>query len=77
MLKNVWNIFTISVSLSHFQAVKKETNKYHKISSMWKHYATAIPDKVFGPVKKTVKETVATRLCPSPNFGIFQYFQIL
>ena len=76
MLKNVWNILSISVSLSFFQAVKKETNKYHKISSMWKHYATAMPGKIFGPVKKTVvfqEETV----CPSLNFDIFEYFQIL
>lgn len=80
MLKNVWNILSISVSLSFFQAVKKETNKYRKISSMWKHYATAMPGKIFGPVKKTVvfqEETVVTRLCPSLNFDIFEYFQIL
>ena len=31
MLKNVWNILTVSFSLSQLEALKKEMNKYHMI----------------------------------------------
>ena len=70
MLKNVRNIITISFSLSQFQALKKETNKYQKISTMWKGYAAIIPGKIFGHVRKQsqvkvvfLRETLDTRLC--------------
>ena len=31
MLKNVWNILTVSFSLLQFETLKKETNKHHMI----------------------------------------------
>ena len=53
MLNNVWNVLKISFSLSQFHALKKEANKHHKISRTLKYYATAMADKIFGPVKSS------------------------